>query len=137
MTLDSHRGCVVLALRGTLTMQDLVTDLILDPVPLDSWLPAAFLQVGRSPAHTSRSQQQQEQLEPAGLAQVPPRLDGTQHARMHAGSSGCSGCLPLGSPCMWRLGAHCGTLHPGPGQVLWDPAAVCVQGQQARSKSLW
>ena len=46
ITLDSHRGCVVLSLRGTLTMQDLVTDLILDPVPLDTWLPAAFLQVG-------------------------------------------------------------------------------------------
>ena len=46
ITLDSQRGCVVLSLRGTLTMQDLVTDLILDPVHLDSWLPAAFTKVG-------------------------------------------------------------------------------------------
>ena len=44
ITLDSKRGCVVLSLRGTLTVQDLVTDLLLDPVPLDTWLPAPFLE---------------------------------------------------------------------------------------------
>ena len=46
VTVDSARGCVVLSLRGTLTMQDIVTDLVLEPVSVETWLPAEFVKVG-------------------------------------------------------------------------------------------
>ena len=47
VAVDSAQGCVVLSLRGTLTLQDLVTDLVLEPVPLDAWLPPDFAKARR------------------------------------------------------------------------------------------
>ena len=41
-----HRKAVVLALRGRMSMADVVTDAVVHPEPIDDWLPPKFSQVG-------------------------------------------------------------------------------------------
>lgn len=40
-----HRKAVVLALRGTMSMADVVTDAVVHPEPIDDWLPPRFSRV--------------------------------------------------------------------------------------------
>ena len=49
------RKAVVLALRGTMSMADIVTDAVAHPEQIDDWLPPTFAQVGRCLALTAGS----------------------------------------------------------------------------------
>ena len=75
VTIDSVKGCVVLSLRGTLTLRDLVTDLVLEPVALESWLPPSFVEV-TSPARQP----------------LQPHLDPCQTHALRHGMAPCCGC---------------------------------------------
>ena len=50
------RKAVVLALRGTMSMADIVTDAVAHPEQIDDWLPPTFAKVGSSTALTACSQ---------------------------------------------------------------------------------
>ena len=45
VALDHEAGAVVVAVRGTISVNDVVTDFLATPEALDGWLPAGFLQV--------------------------------------------------------------------------------------------
>ena len=47
VALDHGAGAVVVAVRGTISVNDVVTDFLATPEALDGWLPAGFLQVRR------------------------------------------------------------------------------------------
>ena len=50
-----RRKAVVLALRGTMSMADIVTDAVAHPEQIDDWLPPTFAKVGNCPALTAGS----------------------------------------------------------------------------------
>lgn len=46
VALDHEGGAVVVSVRGTISVNDVVTDFLATPEALHDWLPAAFTQVG-------------------------------------------------------------------------------------------
>ena len=48
LALDQPTKSIVVAVRGTMSVADMATDLLADPAPMDDWLPDSMTQVHKS-----------------------------------------------------------------------------------------
>ena len=51
LALDQPSKSIVVAVRGTMSVADMATDLLADPEPMEDWLPDSMSQVHRSGLH--------------------------------------------------------------------------------------
>ena len=53
LALDRPTKSIVVAIRGTVSVADLATDMLADPEPMEEWLPDTMTEVGHAvaPAH--------------------------------------------------------------------------------------
>lgn len=47
LALDRPTKSIVVAIRGTVSVADLATDMLADPEPMEAWLPDTMTEVGR------------------------------------------------------------------------------------------
>lgn len=81
LALDQPTKSIVVAVRGTMSVADMATDLLADPAPMDDWLPHSMTQVHRSGLYPTHHVGKKEEWKGGrGAPAMPKHLCQSCHA---------------------------------------------------------